>query len=314
VTTTLARVADSEAVAAARVSGLVETVRDAFSTRPGSVIAAPDDLIAPLSARLPIHSFAPLAKTGEANAVVLTETLHIDSLTGVREALDQLLPNGVVLATLHAGGFSSLHREEISFALGVRWPGLVFRTIDRGRVATTRGLTPWVAIRQRRPRAWLILGASNMGKTSAINDLAHRSGLPVLRGDTIIAQIETGELPVPDALRAAVLRVRDLGRWQPYIEALFDDGLFEELARILTDRVGPRDFILEMWLPVEYRHVVPETFERLGYFPFMPQADLLAEPHRLHAKIAAIHASRSWRITAPLRQISRAFSRLRRPD
>lgn len=301
-----------DAVERHRIDGIVLALADAFIGR-SATIAAPASYAAILSARLKRYGLLVVGESARAEALVVSELSSLDGIGAVRAALDRLPLDGVAIAGFSLDGFPSHYRESISATLGARWPDLVFRVVDHGREAVRQGLTPWVAVRRRLPRAWLLLGAPNIGKTSAVHDLSLRTGLPVIHGDTLLAQVQSGEVQVSPVLRTAALKARDLGEWLPYVEALFLYGMFDELAASVAAHVGPQDFVLEMWAPAEHRHLVAPAFERLGYFPFMPQADVLSELAAKQAEIEALRASRSWRITAPLRGMARWLGR-RRPN
>lgn len=217
-------------------------------------------------------------------------------------------------------------REEVTEWLVGAFPAFSFRVVDL--------TTPhWVTVRTRKPVAWLILGASKSGKTSSTIELSQRTGLRAIHGDVLLEKIVLGRVLTSPGLSAAARVGYDAQNWAMSIAAVFEGRHDDEFLDLVVQSARGQPFFFEMWVPLIHRHRVREYIDRQGYFTFKPDADAadqalgleerlrhlnaehsaaqqelkdlstrLAERDR---EIAALRLSHSWRLTAPLRALSR---------
>ncbi len=277
-------------------------------------IGVDEKVVDQLAAGIPGLRFTGLAGAGALTTIIVYEptALSLEALESVRA---QLADRGTIFARFRVGDAAPESLAAAAEALQQRY---VCRGLNLDPAVRTAGVTPWTKVTPRLPRAWLFLGSPHSGKTSALRDLGLRSGMPVIHGDDLLMDIARGRLEAPGRLREVVAAACDASNLAAGIEEMFEAGLFGPVADHISRIAGPADFCFEMFVPVHFQRLVGEELDRRGYFAFMPNADLLEiaedlsrstaslEQVRLaRAELAAIRASTSWRLTAPLRKLVR---------
>lgn len=122
-------------------------------------------------------------------------------------------------------------------------------------------------VQHKRPFAVLLMDAHYSGKSS-VTEAILRPGIFKIAGESIYQEIYDGKIAASDALKAHIVYVEGTRHMQPQ-QITWDicaNGLVPELAKVYFDLSGQRDFILEHFIPYDYRAQMAELCEAAGYF------------------------------------------------
>jgi hypothetical protein len=236
-----------------------------------------------------VHRPVAISALGEdgfdAEAVVLGIVLRRDELSArVCSLLAPRQRDSFVAFRLERTGVAGRGREEIVRELSISFPELRFRIVDFTEGA---GHSPWIVARWRRPQAWLFLGASNSGKTSAALTISGGIEVCSVHGDLLVAEIATGNVAVSPTLRdTATVGLRELNLGLA-IRGIFAERLETEFLELVVARAGKRDLIFDMWVPIASRLGVADFFAMRGFFVFLPERDAVVAVEGLEQQLAA---------------------------
>jgi hypothetical protein len=122
-------------------------------------------------------------------------------------------------------------------------------------------------IRRAKPRAVLFLDNPYSGKSNTVAALLN----PAIRriaGDELLSQVAQGALEAPEKLRTLIQRIPGLNLLNccDLINSICTAGLLPELAALFTEPAQGRDFVLDAYIPLEYREHFSAILENAGYF------------------------------------------------
>lgn len=122
-------------------------------------------------------------------------------------------------------------------------------------------------VQRPRPFAALLMDGHYSGKTSAVNALL-KPGLLRFMGEQTYHRIADGDITVSPELKAFMRYEGETRHMIPprITQEICAAGLLPELAAVWAGLAGERDFILEHYIPEEYRLALCEAFDRAGYF------------------------------------------------
>jgi SAM-dependent methyltransferase len=122
-------------------------------------------------------------------------------------------------------------------------------------------------VRRAKPRAALFLDNPNSGKSNTVATLLNPAILRIA-GDKLLEQVVQGALAAPEKLRPLIQPVPGTNRFNgcAIINAICAAGLLPELAAFFTEPAQGRDFVLDAYIPADYREQFSAIVEKAGYF------------------------------------------------
>ncbi|MCL1940181.1 MAG: class I SAM-dependent methyltransferase [Desulfovibrionaceae bacterium] len=122
-------------------------------------------------------------------------------------------------------------------------------------------------IYHKKPLALLLLDEHYSGKSSIV-DAVMKPDLNRIFGEKIYHQIADGELPASDALKHFMEYVPGTRHMIPpqITSAICKAGLLSELMAVFATLADKRDFILEHYIPADFRLEACEILDRAGFY------------------------------------------------
>lgn len=195
------------------------------------------------------------------DAIVFTTPFTLAQLDRRLGALEIARCRALVCC-LSTAGLGTPDREELTATLSRRHPSCAFR-IDGARVDEQPLV--WIRVTSAAPIAWLFMGRTHTGKTTAAISLASPT-VAVAHGDRILSEIAAGCHHASEALRAGARFGLEVAHWGRATDRIFEEKLAAELLALCTAGVGPgRSLVLDMWIEAQHRAEAIGFFRKCGY-------------------------------------------------
>lgn len=122
-------------------------------------------------------------------------------------------------------------------------------------------------VQRKRPVAVLLMDSHYSGKSSFSSAIL-RPDLFKIHGESIYHDIYDGKIAAPDVIKQFIVYVEGTTHMIPPVitRAICENGQLPELAKIYFELAGKRDFILEHYIPSDYRVELAELCYAAGYF------------------------------------------------
>ncbi|WP_051257848.1 class I SAM-dependent methyltransferase [Desulfovibrio cuneatus] len=122
-------------------------------------------------------------------------------------------------------------------------------------------------VQHKRPLAVLFMDAHYSGKSSVASALL-RPEIPRIFGEALYHKIADGGVATSDALKAHMVFVEGTRHMIPpqITRAIAASGLLPEFVRLCCSLAGGKDFVLEQYIPEEYRLEVAGVCQDAGFF------------------------------------------------
>ncbi|GHA12378.1 class I SAM-dependent methyltransferase [Oceanisphaera arctica] len=125
-----------------------------------------------------------------------------------------------------------------------------------------------VHIRKFKPYAWLLMQEPASGKSTISRRMfGGKPDTKIISGDHIYQQMSQGEFELSHKMRNLVAADFSTATIDKTTLKVLEQGLAGELAQLWADRAGFRDFVLDSYVPAEYRQQIKAALQSLGYFP-----------------------------------------------
>ncbi|GAA3712723.1 hypothetical protein GCM10022421_19990 [Oceanisphaera sediminis] len=125
-----------------------------------------------------------------------------------------------------------------------------------------------VHIRKLQPYAWLLMQNPGSGKsTIARRGFGNRKDLPIISGDLVYRRISTGQHEVTTKLHKLVQETYRSTCIDKVTQNVMSQGLADEMVALWSSLAGFQDFVLDSYVPEEFRQQIKDALQSLGYFP-----------------------------------------------
>lgn len=131
-------------------------------------------------------------------------------------------------------------------------------------------------ISKPRPMAYLLMQPPGYGKTSIAKSLFERAGVPIVSGDSVIAQVANGDRGASPALHQLLAEDYSPYRLDATIRRVFDRGQGEALVDLWASMAPAGDFALDVYVPEGQHAQVEQTLAARGYWPIILRWDRVA--------------------------------------
>ncbi|MDR2489261.1 MAG: methyltransferase domain-containing protein [Desulfovibrio sp.] len=122
-------------------------------------------------------------------------------------------------------------------------------------------------VHRRRPLAVLLMDRHYSGKSSVVQQIM-KPDIPVIKGEKVYEDIMNGAVDASGAIKTHVRHVENTRHMIPPIitSNICDAGLLPELADICMAAARRGDFILDHYIPPQYREQMCEIIDKAGFF------------------------------------------------
>ncbi|WP_242102688.1 class I SAM-dependent methyltransferase [Lysobacter sp. M2-1] len=124
-----------------------------------------------------------------------------------------------------------------------------------------------IHVYRRRPIAYLLMEPPAYGKTSIATGLFAEARIPVVSGDSVIADLAAGKRSASDALRNLLADRYSPFRIDELVREAFDHGGGGELVDAWVSAAEGETFALDGYVPAEWQDYVKRALIEAGYMP-----------------------------------------------
>lgn len=125
-----------------------------------------------------------------------------------------------------------------------------------------------VHVRKLQPYAWLLMQNPGSGKsTIARRTFGNKKDLPIISGDLVYRRISTGQYEISTKLHTLVKETYRSTCIDKVTQDVMSQGLTDEMVALWTNLAGFQDFVLDSYVPEEFRQQIKDALQSLGYFP-----------------------------------------------
>ncbi|MGJ8516233.1 methyltransferase domain-containing protein [Carnimonas bestiolae] len=124
-----------------------------------------------------------------------------------------------------------------------------------------------VHVRKMKPYVVLLMQNPGMGKSTIGRKLFAQNNMSVLSGDTLYNRIYRGRQKAPEALARIVKDRYTTTGLDKVARRILEAGMADDLVELWVSVQHGKEFVLDSYIPEEFRKDIIDSFARHGYFP-----------------------------------------------